>query len=222
MRAKASQAYLHARSGRPEANHPFQTEVVDEGFDELALFGGQTKILVCEWLNNPTKFKAQQPSPPSSQPSPSIDSSSASVRDMTLTADDMEQVHPALVDFISAFSPPDINSMVPISLDVGRNMDSFPTSSYSDQPMPQNDSTWMNLFALSTTESFGVINPNAPIFANTDCPEIMMDGGGSMEEQWHSFMQSFEQTDGNSVDIPTPQTLPNSEESQAYFRQGMF
>jgi len=216
MRAKASQAYSHAQSGRPESNYPLQVEVVDEGFDELALFGGQTKILVCEWLTNPTKFKAQQPSPPSSQPSPLIDSSTASGRDMTLTSDVTEQVHPALVDFISAFSPPDINSMVPISQGVGT---SFPSSSYSGQPMPQNDSTWMNLFALSTTESFGVINPNAPIFANTDCPEIMMDGGGgSMEEQWHSFMQSFEQTDGSSIDIPTPL----SEDSLAYFSQGMF
>lgn len=150
LRLKALQACSKVRSetGRPDTEHHPEMEKLDEDFDELALVGGQTKILVCQWLSSCKTEQVQLPTPPS-QPSPSVDlpATPPASAEVSTDADDMSQVHPALVDYISAFSSSDI---------IGNSMDapSIPAFNHSERLVLQNDLGWTNDFALSTSESF--------------------------------------------------------------------
>jgi hypothetical protein len=157
LRSKALQAYSKVRSGQPETSHHPETEKLEEDFDELALFGGQTKILVCQWLARPAKpEKSQLPTPPS-QPSPSIDLAATSPSpgaEFGTIEEDMNQVHPALVNYISAFSPPDINLLVGNPQN-SLGVEPIPAFNYSEQSAPQGDLTWANNVAL--TNEFGNI-----------------------------------------------------------------
>ena len=156
MRTKALQACSDlVRSGRPDTEcHP-EMEKLDGDFDELALMGGQTKILVCQWLSSCKTEQVQLPTPPS-QPSPSVDlpATPPSSAEVSTAAADVNQVHPALVDYISEFSPSDINTLVgnpQISMDATTSISAF---NHSEQLALESDLGWTNEIALSTSESF--------------------------------------------------------------------
>lgn len=195
MRSRALQAYSGVRSGRPDTSHYPETKKLDEDFDELALFGGQTKILVVQWLTSSSKTEPLQLPTPPSQPSPSVDlpaTSPSSSAGFSTPADDMNQVHPALVDYISAFSPPDINSLQNLM-----GIEPIPTFNYSEPPALQSDPSWANYMALPTNESFG--NNSSHPFTFSEVPqsskspaiaETRTGLGQFYDEPWTAFLQT--------------------------------
>jgi len=183
LRVKALQAYSKIRSGRPETGHYPETEKLDEDFDELALCGGRTKILVCQWMASPSKTEelVQLPTPPS-QPSPSIDltpSPPSSGEELSTIVDDTNQMHPGLFHFISAISPPDINS-----LQQSIGVDPIPTFNYSDQSVLQNGPSWANCIALCNTDSHPPIFPQPPAIPLAD---VGTELGQFFDEPWKAL-----------------------------------
>jgi len=177
LRVKALQAYSDVHSSRPETGHYPETEKLDENFDELALFGGRTKILVCQWLASSSKTEelVQLPTPPS-QPSPSMDlisSPPSSGEELGTIADDTNQVHPGLVHFISAISPPDINSR--------QGVDPIPTFNYSDQPFLQDGPLWANYIATDS---------HPPIFSQPSAIPLVDTGTEFFEEPWRALFHA--------------------------------
>lgn len=148
LRTKALQACSKVGSGRPYTERHPEMEEPDGDFDELALVGGQTKILVCQWLSSGKTEQVQLPTPPS-QPSPSVDlpATPPTSAEASTAADDTNRVHPALVDYISAFSPSDINTLFgnpQVSMDATTSIPAFGHSELG----------WTNDIALPTSEPF--------------------------------------------------------------------
>jgi len=194
LRSKALQACSKVRSGRPDTERHPEMEKLDGDFDELALVGGQTKILVCQWLSSCKTEQAQLPTPPS-QPSPSVDLplTPPTSAEVSTAADDMNRVHPALVDYISAFSPSDINTLVgnpQISMDATR---SIPAFDHSEQLALESDLGWTNDIALSTSEPF-VNYPSTFSQAHPPTNQVEMStvSGQFYDEPWMALFHTPE------------------------------
>lgn len=108
MRQKAFQVYSQFRTNNiiptPYPHHGQEYEA-----DELALFGGQTRVLVSKLLKA-HKHRKSTPSnstPNFSSPSPSEADSS---RSSNSSSDQTQDVHPSLVEYLSGFPPSQTHS----------------------------------------------------------------------------------------------------------------
>lgn len=101
LRSKALHAYSTLRSGpglietQSSASHGES----DRNFDEISLFGGQTRILVCEWLRTSTA-RATPPSPETGNQSSADATSSSSSREIG-------DIHPSLAQYLFHLAPLD-------------------------------------------------------------------------------------------------------------------
>ena len=214
MRQKAFQVYTQYRNG----NHPTPNTTLfdrqDHGEDELALFGGQTRILVTRLLSGSKKKRRTVASPSAScSTSPSPMTESESLRGSSTPADgSLPEVHPSLVEYLSTFPP----SSNPTS-----NADTACSTQVSLIPS-DNSNTWLSNSATQGTFSAaytyqqgipdsthtlipGDMTPGQQQFTapsrlenmETDSPEnsqlldmgMMVSGESGMDEQWISFMR---------------------------------
>ncbi|KAF7301357.1 Zn(2)-C6 fungal-type domain-containing protein [Mycena indigotica] len=198
LREKAYQVYSQFRSGNPTPPpNGFGRGLHDYGEDELALFGGQTRVLVSRLISKRHK-KDDQPTTPSisgtnsNASSPGSSGSSAS--------DSMPDVHPSLVDYLSLFPP----SQQPTEL---------PNLAQPELPLPpmlpppvyasneaQVDPATFEFYGYDQTyygTAMGIpATQSAPYFPNVEpAPKDMSDlglllsGDSGIDEQWKSFMK---------------------------------
>lgn len=233
MREKAFQVYSQFRSGNGIPNKTLSVGKPDYGDDELALFGGQTRVLVSKLLscssNKSRKPSQSQSTSSTTVSSPSSDGDSRSTPSSDVTRD----VHPSLVEYLSMFPPPSTGGSLQGSTDIaGSNL---PASS-PIQAEAEQQPNWQNWSSPSTSSLFTPLNPETfanitnefPSFSNSMFTEepvqlktdpsdtslvdlgMMMTGESGMDEQWMSFMRDsgFLQLDGgntiNNMSYNTP------------------
>ncbi|TEB30149.1 hypothetical protein FA13DRAFT_1733962 [Coprinellus micaceus] len=111
MREKAFQVYSQFRSGNAPIPGVLSTGRPDYGEDELALFGGQTRVLVSKLLSQSGRAPKRSPSASSSLPSTASSphlataESSRSDSSSSTTTSEPADVHPSLVEYLSMFPP---------------------------------------------------------------------------------------------------------------------
>ena len=224
MRRKAFQVYSQFRSGNGIPNKTLSVGRPDYGDDELALFGGQTRVLVSKLLSNSHKPRQQSRSS-SSSASVSSDSESRLTpsNDSSHHPDTSREVHPSLVEYLSMFPP---------STATHRNFeDQTPLTNSSvpalhqDQPdhaLWQNPLPTPSLFTPLPPETFSSITSELSPFSPTTFYEqmerpaaaeikadpdnslvdlgMMMNGESGMDEQWISFMRDSGFLQGSGTD----------------------
>lgn len=225
MRQKAFQVYSQFRSGNGIPNKTLSVGRPDYGDDELALFGGQTRVLVSKLLSNSHKPRQQSRSSSSSASVSSISSDSESrltpSNDSVHHPDISREVHPSLVEYLSMFTP---SNIPPRNPDDGTNssMTSGLALDQPDQALWQSLPATPSLFTSLAPETFNNITSELPPFAGTNIYEqmerptgveiktdpdnslvdlgMMMTGESGMDEQWMSFMRDsgFLQGAGNN------------------------
>uniref|UniRef100_A0A8H8CL84 Xylanolytic transcriptional activator regulatory domain-containing protein n=1 Tax=Psilocybe cubensis TaxID=181762 RepID=A0A8H8CL84_PSICU len=105
MREKAFQVYSQFRSGNIAPNRTLSVGKPDYGDDELALFGGQTRVLVSKLLSKYMKTRKQSQSSSSSAPASSVSSPSSEESRVTPSVDLSREVHPSLVEYLAMYPP---------------------------------------------------------------------------------------------------------------------
>ncbi|KAG6891283.1 hypothetical protein C0992_009475 [Termitomyces sp. T32_za158] len=221
LREKAFQVYSQLRSGNQSTNAVLSVGKPDYGDDELALFGGQTRVLVSKLLK---KSSIRQ------QPASSIhsgDSTAGSPIEMP------PDVHPSLVEYLSKIPLDHTNN--PIN---PHHVSASPTLPYTSQNTFQQSRTylppdqemkssvqspWTSPVSLTTSvsnqrsymdNSSSLPLPNIPFdsvpdYGNSaiksDSSEnlvdlgMMMTGDSGMDEQWMSFMRDSGLLEGNNA-----------------------
>jgi len=111
LRDKAFQVYSQFRSGNvpSTSNSRLNFGADDDSYrDELAIFGGQTRVLVSKLLTSKAPNWDSKPTSPSSTPSEirSPAAKSEDIKDPSEPPDrKMEDVHPSLMEYMSLFPP---------------------------------------------------------------------------------------------------------------------
>ncbi|KDR83850.1 hypothetical protein GALMADRAFT_1339423 [Galerina marginata CBS 339.88] len=219
MREKAFQVYSQFRSGNVAPNKTLSIGKPDYGDDELALFGGQTRVLVSKLISRSIK-EPRSPSSSASVSSPSSDGDSRSSPSYDTSqepsTDTNRDVHPSLVEYLSMFPPSNTSqrfddgaqTVLGINSSVLSNVNL--ASGHPDQQAGWQ--TWppQSLFSPVTPETFANIPSDVSPFASqsyelteesgletrTDPSDgslvdlgMMMTGDSGMDEQWMSFMR---------------------------------
>lgn len=229
MREKAFQVYSQFRTGNTVSSRILAVDKPDYGDDELALFGGQTRVLVSKLLNSSKKTRKQSASSPA--PSLSSPSSEGDARG-TPSNDTSREVHPSLVEYLAMFPPSNAPSRS--SSDGHKNTmeeESAPPMPPSE-PQQEQYQMWPNwappsLFTPLPMETFSNITTEltpfsseqssataetTPVEIKTDPSDVslvdlgmMMTGESGMDEQWISFMRDsgLLQIDGNGMGMYT-------------------
>lgn len=111
LKAKAQQAQGQNRATSLGSGHA--ALLPETGVDELAVFGGQTQILVSKILSQQSRRRARGSSP--SVSASSAGSPSASSEESYMHSDPTPEVHPSLVEYLSMLPPPTMPSPTAIS-----------------------------------------------------------------------------------------------------------
>lgn len=215
MREKAFHIYSQFRTGNPNASKILSIDKPDYGDDELALFGGQTRVLVTKLLNcsGKTRHSSNATSVPHTPSSDSGDSrATGSVSDLS------HEVHPSLVEYLSMFPPSNAPSRNSPESGFNASPDTPDAAQSQSNLDPQN--SWQNwipptLFTPLPSATYNNISaqlsPFAPSYPSIDSnggqtealmdikgdPSesslvdlgMMMTGESGMDEQWMSFMR---------------------------------
>lgn len=245
MREKAFQVYSQFRTGSTVSSKILAVDKPDYGDDELALFGGQTRVLVSKLLNSSKKTRTQSVSSPAA--SLSSPSSEGDARG-TPSNDVSREVHPSLVEYLAMFPPSNAPSRS--SSDDHRNTtEGGPTLPILPlEPQQEQYQMWPNWAPPSlftplpieniTTELAPFSNNQSsttaettPVESRTDLSDaslvdlgMMMTGESGMDEQWMSFMRDsgLLQIDGNATGMYTslPPTFMGHEDVDQTLRSG--
>jgi hypothetical protein len=97
VKEKACKVYSQFRSGHPSSDPNLFAGKHEHGDDEIALFGGQTRVLVSKLLSSRSP-KRNQSTPPSISVPIGLDSDSN-----LASAERAPNVHPALMEYLSVF-----------------------------------------------------------------------------------------------------------------------
>lgn len=226
MREKAFQVYSQFRSGNIAPNRTLSVGKPDYGDDELALFGGQTRVLVSKLLSKYIKTRKQSQSSSSSAPASSVSSPSSEESRGTPSVDLSREVHPSLVEYLAMYPPSNVPSRNSPGNDgsvnnLASNPNIPPTPNTVDQPTyqswalpslftPLGPETFTNIAAefqpFTNTNQYDLNRQGAEIEIKTDPSDtslidlgMMMAGESGIDEQWISFMRDsgFLQTDSS-------------------------
>jgi len=114
LKAKAQQAQGQLPINRAASPGGGPAALLPEtGVDELAVFGGQTQILVSKILSQQSRRGARGSSP--SVSASSANSPSATSEDSYMHSELTPEVHPSLVEYLSMLPPPTMPSPTAIS-----------------------------------------------------------------------------------------------------------
>ncbi|KAJ7638720.1 fungal-specific transcription factor domain-containing protein [Roridomyces roridus] len=179
LREKAFQVYSQFRSGNPApAPSGFGLGLWDHGEDELALFGGQTRVLVNRLIsrkNKEAKGVSSSSSSAVSSPAPSHASDPSHM--------EVPDVHPALVDYLALFPP----SHAPQEYQPQQNA----YRAMPPQPPPSSIP-----YGYDFDEIMSAPTQNASYFVDPDTPPqdisqfgLMMSGDSGIDTEWKGFIQ---------------------------------
>lgn len=117
LRQKAFQVYSQFRSGNLPSQSTIPLNRHEHGDDELALFGGQTRILVTRLLSANKKKRQTMASSASNSSGSTVSSpvtEPESLRSSSTPADgNLPEVHPSLVEYLSTLPPTSSNPTSP-------------------------------------------------------------------------------------------------------------
>ncbi|KAF8165443.1 fungal-specific transcription factor domain-containing protein [Crassisporium funariophilum] len=227
MREKAFHVFAQFRAGNTTASSILSFGKPDYGDDELALFGGQTRVLVSRLLTSSRK----QRKPSSSSTSVSSPSSDSDSRG-TPSTETGHDVHPSLVEYLSTFPPPAISSAEEVGLPqmTAKHMYESPPGPYApsqETDIHEQQNTWSNWqtsssYTPSPHDTFrNMTSEPSPFFTNNQLLNqpissadmdvkvdqngnslvdlgMMMTGESGMDEQWMSFMRESGLLDGSA------------------------
>jgi len=219
LRQKALQVLTQYRNGNRPAPNTVLSDHQEQGDDELALFGGQTRILVTRLLSASKKKRktaASSSVPCSTSPSPLTESES--LCGSSASADrSLPEVHPSLVEYLSTFPPssnPPSNADTPCStqassvpvnpsdhysnawLSSSTTPDTFSAAYIYQQRMSDSALVLIPGGMPSGQQQFAVDTSGSEDI-QIDSPEnsqlldmgMMVSGESGMDEQWISFMR---------------------------------
>jgi len=217
LRQKAFQVLTRYRNGNRPTPNTVLSDHQEQGDDELALFGGQTRILVTRLLSANKKKKktvASSSVPCSASPSPLTESES--LCGSSASADgSLPEVHPSLVEYLSTFPPPSNPpsnadtpcstqaSLVPVNPSdhysdswLSTTSDTFPTTYLYQQRISDSALVLIPGGMTSGQQQFAV-DTSGPEDIQIDSSEnsqlldmgMMVSGESGMDEQWISFMR---------------------------------
>jgi hypothetical protein len=201
LREKAFHVYSQFRSGNPTPPPTgFGLGLFDYGEDELALFGGQTRVLVSKLISK--KKKDQNSKESLFSPAPSTSSvNSVSSPDAIPASELVPDVHPSLVEYLSLFPPAQHPQDVPQPKDVYQ-------PEMMSQPAPLSaygyDQSFLN-------DAMSLPIPEHPLYYDPDTPPkdlsdlgMLMSGDSGIDEQWKAFMKkSFSGLLDENMSVPT-------------------
>ncbi|KJA29960.1 hypothetical protein HYPSUDRAFT_210788 [Hypholoma sublateritium FD-334 SS-4] len=182
MREKAFHIYSQFRTGNPHASKIFSIDKPDYGEDELALFGGQTRVLVTKLLN--CSGKTRHPTSNSTSVSNTPSSDSGDSRATGPVSDLSHEVHPSLVEYLSMFPPSNAPSRNSPESGFNTSPDT-PDIAQSQSNLDQQNS-WQNwipptLFTPLPSATYNNISaqlsPFAPSGSSGQYPSIDSNGG---------------------------------------------
>ncbi|KAF7352874.1 Zn(2)-C6 fungal-type domain-containing protein [Mycena venus] len=197
LREKAFQVYSQFRSGNP-APPPtgFGPGLFDYGEDELALFGGQTRVMVSKLIKGKEKGREKDRSSKDSHLPSSMSSPSTASTPSSSMSDPVPDVHPSLVEYLSLFPPsqhPSPSSQdSQQSADVPYQPEMMPpvgqsASLPSTAPYSGYDQTFVDEIALQVPQYY--VDPDTPPKDISDLG-MLMSGDSGIDEQWRAFMKT--------------------------------
>ncbi|KAF9226456.1 hypothetical protein BS17DRAFT_748181 [Gyrodon lividus] len=211
LKAKAQQAQVQLpNNGTNSLNTNPPALLPETGVDdELAMFGGQTRILVSKILLRQGRKDVHAASALMSGPAGSSASSPTSTSDESQSlSDSIPEVHPSLVEYLSMLPPPTMFNSPAISagsvpaqlqfnqnspLQFSMNTTPLPPAGMLSQPSfvsAATPSTFEQEFmkSFSDMNSFGSPSPEAVPNTLGDL-ELMLSGESGMDERWMAFMR---------------------------------
>ncbi|KAJ6509940.1 fungal-specific transcription factor domain-containing protein [Mycena vitilis] len=186
LREKAFQVYSQFRSGNPTAPPTgFGLGLFDYGEDELALFGGQTRVMVSKLISSKKKTKEHSSF---LSPVPSTSASSVSSPALVSASEPMPDVHPSLVEYLSLFPPAQsqYSEEVPEQENVYQR-EMIPESAHLPTTAYGYDQTFLDE-AMSLPVSSYYVDPDTPPKDLGDLG-MLMSGDSGIDEQWKAFMK---------------------------------
>lgn len=211
LKSKAQQAQGQLSINRTAALGSSPTALLPEtGVDELAVFGGQTQILVSKILSQQSRRNVQGSSP---SVSASSASSPSTISEESHThSDPVPDVHPSLVEYLSMLPPPTTpsptaisTSSVPTQFHFSQNsvfqsdiftgaLPAMPPGSLLQQtftptPLPSSafDEQFMRDFAGA--DFFGSPSSAEAVGNNFENLEVFISGESGIDERWVTLMQ---------------------------------
>ncbi|EAU84699.2 hypothetical protein CC1G_00218 [Coprinopsis cinerea okayama7 len=158
LRRRASEVYSRYISGDAHAaGGILSTGQPDYGEDELALFGGQTKVLVSKMLSQYRKRKGRSSSSSSALPT-SASTPSTSGSEPDTMASPTADVHPRLVEYLSMYPPSNHSSPphsdltpdhMPQNIQLPEKMTEYQQCEHYEPP-PNQDYSWWDQGQTST------------------------------------------------------------------------
>ncbi|KAL4081790.1 fungal-specific transcription factor domain-containing protein [Scleroderma yunnanense] len=211
LKAKAEQAQAEYLSSKSSSRSNKSTALLPEtgGDDELAMFGGQTRILVSKILSRQSRNVRAATSVPSSStpnsPPPSSDESHS-------PSESVPEVHPSLVEYLTMLPPPSTSALsmmdamsttetnlqptVESTMATNSPMLTFPEnmpSHASSIPPSMPPSGYDQTIALDVSDMtfFDIQQPNSMerTLSGTSDFEFMLTGESGMDARWMSFMR---------------------------------
>ncbi|KIK99256.1 hypothetical protein PAXRUDRAFT_822949 [Paxillus rubicundulus Ve08.2h10] len=209
LKATAQQAQLQLPNNGTHPRTPNPPTLLPETGvdDELAMFGGQTRILVSKILSQQGRMNVHTTSASMPGPARSSASSPTSMSDESQSPESIPEVHPSLVEYLSMLPPPTlVNSpavsagAVPAQFQFNQNSPlqffinttPLPSGTLSQHPFLSTstpvafDQEFMKGF--SDTDFFGSPVPEAMPNTLGDL-ELMLSGESGMDERWMAFMR---------------------------------
>ncbi|KAF9482496.1 hypothetical protein BDN70DRAFT_875065 [Pholiota conissans] len=190
MRERAFQIYSQFRTGNPNPSKILSTDRPDYGDDELALFGGQTRVLISKLLTSSNNKKKHSQSHSQHGSSTAASTPSSDGGDPRATPSDLSrEVHPSLVEYLSMFPPPNISPQ--------RSLNGTPNTIANEEPgnpsmtptQVEPPNTWQNwapssLFTPLPSATYNNISADLSPFApggSNQFQNVGNSGGGSGE-----------------------------------------
>ncbi|KAJ6538585.1 fungal-specific transcription factor domain-containing protein [Mycena sp. CBHHK59/15] len=193
LREKAFQVYSQFRTGNPtQLPSGFGLGLSDYGEDELALFGGQTRVLVSKLVSK----KNREPSPKESPfISPALSNQDSLSSSSTPVSEPIPDVHPSLVEYLSLFPPaqyPQDFSQQPVGNVPYQPMEQpVPSSATPLPPYAYHSAFFNEEMSLPVPErerSSYLVDADTPLKDLSDLG-MLMSGDSGIDEQWKAFMK---------------------------------
>ncbi|KAJ7744540.1 fungal-specific transcription factor domain-containing protein [Mycena maculata] len=209
LREKAFQVYSQFRSGNPTPPPTgFGLGLFDYGEDELALFGGQTRVLVSKLISRKNKDQDHKDSflsPLSSSTLSSVSSPTPSTS--TLVVDPVPDVHPALVEYLSLFPPAqypqDFQQQGVENMYQSQMQQQAQSATPSSIPYGYDQTFFDEAMSLPLPDRPSYfIDPDSP---PKDLSELgmMMSGDSGIDTEWRAFMKkSFSGLLDENISLP--------------------
>lgn len=213
LKLRAYQALEQYRSGATSSIHGSLSSLLPEvgGDDELAMFGGQTRVLVSKILSRQNRRKVQSSpvSLPAADPSQSTASTPPASDDSHSPSDSIPEVHPTLVEFLQML-PPSSMSLATTSTgdatfqhqgNVLPPMFEFMSPGLMPPMFSSPATQTPELMSSSSFQSPSLTQPNLVDATNIKVDDItelgnFLSGDSGMDERWKLFMRDSGIWDG--------------------------